>query len=84
MFWKKKPKYDTASIYVYGNGIYAEPFWDRVNAKKQKLYAEYEVIEIIEEKFTPERYLGKNCLGMKTYKAEEFSGLYKVIPKNNI
>ena len=31
-------------IYEYGNGIYAEPFWDRVQKKIDKVEEEYEKV----------------------------------------
>ena len=43
-------------IYEYGNGDYAKPFWDRVQEKIDKI---------------EEEYVGKNCLGMDTYKGDE-------------
>ena len=33
-------------IYEYGNGIYAEPFWDRVQKKIDKVEEEYEIINM--------------------------------------
>ena len=33
-------------IYEYGNGIYAEPFWGRVQKKIDKVEEEYEIINM--------------------------------------
>ena len=42
-------------IYEYGNGIYAEPFWDRVQKKIDKVEEEYEIINM-NKKFIPSHY----------------------------
>ena len=63
-------------IYEYGNGIYAEPFWDRVQKKIDKVEEEYEIINM-DKKFIPSHYIGKNCMGMDVYRADElFLTLY--------
>ena len=63
-------------IYEYGNGIYAESFWGRVQKKIDKVEEEYEIIDK-DKKFVPSHYIGKNCMGMDVYKADElFLTLY--------
>lgn len=63
-------------IYEYGNGTYAEPFWDRVQKKINKVEEEYEIINM-DKKFIPSHYIGENCMGMDVYKADElFLTLY--------
>lgn len=63
-------------IYEYGNGIYAESFWGRVQKKIDKVEEEYEIIDK-DKKFIPSHYIGKNCMGMDVYKADElFLTLY--------
>ena len=63
-------------IYEYGNGIYAEPFWDRVQKKIDKVEEEYEIINM-NKKFIPSHYIGKNCMGMDVYRGDElFLTLY--------
>ena len=63
-------------IYEYGNGIYAEPFWDRVQKKIDKVEEEYEIIDK-DKKFIPSHYIGKNCMGMDVYRGDElFLTLY--------
>lgn len=57
-------------IYEYGNGTYAEPFWTRVQKKIDKVEEEYKIIDM-DKKFIPEQYLGKNCMGMDVYRADE-------------
>lgn len=66
----------TIKIYEYGNGIYAEPFWDRVQKKIDKVMEEYEITDI-NKIFIPNHYVGKNCMGMDVYKDDElFLTLY--------
>ena len=63
-------------IYEYGNGIYAEPFWDRVRKKINKIEEQYKIIDI-DKNFIPAHYVGKNCLGMDVYRCDElFLTLY--------
>ena len=63
-------------IYEYGNGIYAEPFWDRVQKKIDKVEEEYEIINM-NKKFIPSHCIGKNCMGMDVYRGDElFLTLY--------
>lgn len=63
-------------IYEYGNGIYSEPFLDRVEKKIEKVKEEYEIIDI-NKKFIPGHYIDKNCFGMDVYRGDElFLTLY--------
>lgn len=63
-------------IYEYGNGIYAEPFWDRVQKKIDKVKEEYEIMDFV-KKFIPSHYIGENCMGMDVYRADKlFLTLY--------
>lgn len=63
-------------IYEYGNGTYAEPFWDRVQKKIDKVEEEYEIINM-DKKFIPSHYIGENCMGMDVYRDDElFLTLY--------
>ena len=63
-------------IYEYGNGTYAEPFWDRVQKKIDKVEEEYEIINM-NKKFIPSHYIGKNCMEMDVYRGDElFLTLY--------
>mgnify|MGYP003294092461 CR=1 FL=1 len=56
-------------IYEYGNGIYAEPFWTRIQKKVNKID--------MDKKFIPAHYIGKNCMGMDAYRDDElFLTLY--------
>ena len=57
-------------IYEYGNGMYAKPFWDRVQEKINKVTEKYEIVDMV-KKFTPSHYVGKNCMGMDTHKGDE-------------
>ena len=57
-------------IYEYGNGIYAEPFWDRVQKKIDKVEEEYEIINM-HNKFITSPCIGKNCMGMDAYRDDE-------------
>lgn len=57
-------------IYEYGNGTYAEPFWTRVQKKIDKVEENYKIIDM-EKKFIPAHCLGKNCMGMDVYRADE-------------
>ena len=63
-------------IYEYGNRIYAEAFWDRVQKKIDKVEEEYEIINM-DKKFIPSHYIDKNCMGMDVYRGDElFLTLY--------
>ena len=63
-------------IHEYGNGIYAEPFWTRVQKKIDKVEEQYKVIDI-DKNFIPAHYIGKNCMGMDVYRGDElFLTLY--------
>lgn len=62
-------------IYEYGNGIYAEPFWVRVNKQMDKIKENYEIIDIIDN-FIPSHYCGKNCMNMDYYRGDE---LYRTV-----
>lgn len=57
-------------IHEYGNGIYAEPFWVRVQKKIDKIEESYEIIDL-NKKFIPSHYIGKNCMGMDVYRDDE-------------
>lgn len=57
-------------IYEYENGIYAEPFWSRVQKKISKIEEEYEIIDM-NKKFIPNHYIGKNCMDMDIYRDDE-------------
>ena len=66
----------TIEIYEYGNGRYAESFRNRVQKKIDKVEEEYEIIDK-DKKFIPSHYIGKNCMGMDVYRADElFLTLY--------
>ena len=63
-------------IYEYGNGTYSEPFWDRVQKKIDKVEEQYKIIDM-DKNFIPAHYVGKNCMGMDTYRDDElFLALY--------
>lgn len=57
-------------IYEYGNGTYAKPFWRRVQEKIDKIEEKYKIIDS-NKKFIPAHYIGKNCMGMDVYRADE-------------
>lgn len=48
----KKKNLKTIEIYEYGNGVLVPPFWDRVQAKIDKVKEEYEIVDE-ERKFIP-------------------------------
>lgn len=63
-------------IYEYGNGIYAKPFWSRVQDKIDKVEEEYKIISM-DKNFIPAHSVGKNCMGMDRYRCDElFLTLY--------
>ena len=63
-------------VYEYGNGTYSEPFWERVQKKINEIEKQYEILDM-DKKFIPSHYVGKNCLGMDTYRGDElFLTLY--------
>ena len=35
---------EVIELYEYGNGIYAKPFWDRVQEKIDKVTENYEIV----------------------------------------
>lgn len=45
---------EIVELYVYGNGIYAPPFWTRVGDKIQAIREKYEIVSIVRVKFIPE------------------------------
>ena len=57
-------------IYEYGNGTYAKPFWTRVREKINKVEEQYKIIDM-DRKFIPAHPIGKNCMGMETWRADE-------------
>ena len=61
---------EVIELYEYGNGVYAKPFWDRVQEKIDKVTEQYEIVDMV-KKFIPSHYVGKNCMGMDTYKGDE-------------
>ncbi len=73
IFRNKKEDQDTEiiSVYEYGNGIYAQPFQDRLKQKIDNVESKYIILKILEYNHTPSHYIGKNCLGMDIYKGEE-------------
>lgn len=63
-------------IYEYGNGIYAKPFWTRVQKKIDKVEEQYKIVNM-DKKFIQAHYIDKNCMGMDVHRADElFLTLY--------
>lgn len=62
---------ETITVYEYGNGVYAQPFQDRVKQKINNIKSEYIILETLEYKHVPSHSIGKNCFGMDIYKCEE-------------
>lgn len=67
-------------IYEYGNGVYAEPFWTRVQKKIDKVEEHYEIIDM-DKHFVPQHYVGKNCIGMDVYRGDELRLILYCKPK---
>lgn len=63
-------------LYEYGNGTYAEPFWERVQKQIDEVEKRYKIV-YMKRNFIPAHYAGKNCMGMDVYYADElFLTLY--------
>jgi hypothetical protein len=67
-------------IYEYGNGIYAKPFWERVQEQIDKVEEQYEIIDM-DKHFVPQHCVGKNCMGMDVYRADELRLILYCKPK---
>ena len=57
-------------LYEYGQGIYALPLEQRVKNRVKEFEQTHNVLKI-EYNWIPQKYLGKNCLGMDVWKSRE-------------
>lgn len=58
------------SIHEYGNGVYALPFQERVENKMNEIKKEYRILKMY-DKFTPNHFAYKNCLGMDVFHGDQ-------------
>lgn len=68
--FKRRKKILKTTLYEYGDGIYSPPIEDRVRNKIHKFSELHEIISV-KERWIPQKYLGKNCMGMDVYKSRE-------------
>ena len=82
IFKISKTPTETKRIYVYGNGTYALPFWDRVQEEIDKIASDYIMVDVVLYEFIPKHCIGINCFGNKVYRRDELKMDLIVKPKS--
>lgn len=82
IFKISKTPTETKHIYVYGNGMYALPFWDRVQEEIDKIASDYIIMDVALYEFIPGHCVETNCFGSNVYRCDELKMDLIVKPKS--